>query len=114
MQLHGNDKETEARTNKLIGESSPYLLLHAHNPVDWYPWGEECLQKAKSENRPIFLSIGYSACHWSQSQLKQYPFFSGMNSTTKAEMDYAVICRNFTCSLPIYSLTDFQEHIKSI
>ena len=64
MQLHGDDKESKARTNRLIGENSPYLLQHAHNPVDWYPWGEECLQKAKSENKPIFLSIGYSACHW--------------------------------------------------
>jgi uncharacterized protein len=64
MQLHDDDRDTKARTNRLIGESSPYLLQHAHNPVDWYPWGEECLQKAKTENRPIFLSIGYSACHW--------------------------------------------------
>jgi uncharacterized protein YyaL (SSP411 family) len=64
MQLHGDDRETKARTNRLFGESSPYLLQHAHNPVEWYPWGEESLQKAKSENRPIFLSIGYSACHW--------------------------------------------------
>ena len=51
-------------TNRLIHESSPYLLQHAHNPVDWHPWGEEAFQKAKSENRPILLSIGYSACHW--------------------------------------------------
>jgi uncharacterized protein YyaL (SSP411 family) len=51
-------------TNHLIGESSPYLLQHAHNPVNWYPWGEEALQKAKSENKPILVSIGYSACHW--------------------------------------------------
>ncbi len=51
-------------TNKLIGESSPYLLEHAHNPVNWYPWGAEALDKAKRENKPIFLSIGYSACHW--------------------------------------------------
>ncbi len=50
--------------NKLAGESSPYLLQHANNPVDWYPWGEEALAKAKAENKPIFLSIGYSACHW--------------------------------------------------
>ncbi|MRN39688.1 MAG: DUF255 domain-containing protein [Nitrosopumilales archaeon] len=64
MQLHGDDRETKARANRLFGESSPYLLQHAHNPVEWYPWGEESLQKAKSENRPIFLSIGYSACHW--------------------------------------------------
>ncbi|HXV84444.1 MAG TPA: thioredoxin domain-containing protein, partial [Candidatus Binatia bacterium] len=51
-------------TNHLIHETSPYLLQHAHNPVNWYPWGDEALQKAKSENRPILLSIGYSACHW--------------------------------------------------
>jgi len=50
--------------NKLAQESSPYLLQHANNPVDWYPWGEEALAKAKTENKPIFLSIGYSACHW--------------------------------------------------
>jgi uncharacterized protein YyaL (SSP411 family) len=50
--------------NRLIHETSPYLLQHAHNPVDWYPWGDEAFQKAKSENKPILLSIGYSACHW--------------------------------------------------
>ena len=51
-------------TNHLINSSSPYLLQHAHNPVDWYPWGREALDKAKREKKPIFLSIGYSACHW--------------------------------------------------
>lgn len=51
-------------TNRLANETSPYLLQHAHNPVDWYPWGPEALAKAKNENKPIFLSIGYSACHW--------------------------------------------------
>ena len=51
-------------TNHLSGESSPYLLQHAANPVDWYPWGPEALQKARAEDKPIFLSIGYSACHW--------------------------------------------------
>jgi uncharacterized protein YyaL (SSP411 family) len=51
-------------TNRLINETSPYLLQHAHNPVDWFPWGEEALQKAKKENKPILLSIGYSSCHW--------------------------------------------------
>ena len=50
--------------NRLAGETSPYLLQHADNPVDWYPWGDEALSRAKSENRPILLSIGYSACHW--------------------------------------------------
>lgn len=51
-------------TNKLIHETSPYLLQHAHNPVQWYPWGEEALQKAKEENKVILVSIGYAACHW--------------------------------------------------
>ena len=51
-------------TNRLIHETSPYLLQHAHNPVDWYPWGEEALSRAKKENKPILLSIGYSSCHW--------------------------------------------------
>ena len=51
-------------TNRLIHEKSPYLLQHAHNPVDWYPWGEEAFAKARRENKPIFLSIGYSTCHW--------------------------------------------------
>ncbi len=68
---HGDDiedrKETRtmpAHTNRLIDEKSPYLLQHAHNPVDWYPWGEEAFEKARRENKPIFLSIGYSTCHW--------------------------------------------------
>ena len=51
-------------TNRLSTETSPYLLQHAHNPVDWYPWGEEAFAKAKSEDKPILLSVGYSACHW--------------------------------------------------
>lgn len=52
------------KCNKLINETSPYLLQHAKNPVNWYPWGEEAFNKAKSEDKPIFLSIGYSTCHW--------------------------------------------------
>jgi len=52
------------RTNRLIHESSPYLRQHAHNPVDWYPWGREALDRARDENKPILLSVGYSACHW--------------------------------------------------
>ena len=53
-----------AHTNRLADETSPYLLQHAHNPVDWYPWGPEALERARAEDRPIFVSIGYSACHW--------------------------------------------------
>lgn len=54
----------EDQANRLIYEKSPYLLQHAYNPVDWYPWGDEAFQKARGENKPIFLSIGYSTCHW--------------------------------------------------
>jgi uncharacterized protein YyaL (SSP411 family) len=60
-------EQTESKqkfTNRLINETSPYLLQHAHNPVDWYPWGEEAFERARQEDRPILLSIGYSACHW--------------------------------------------------
>ncbi|MCL5269986.1 MAG: thioredoxin domain-containing protein [bacterium] len=53
-----------AHANRLIHETSPYLLQHAHNPVDWYPWGDEAFARARAENMPIFLSIGYAACHW--------------------------------------------------
>jgi uncharacterized protein len=53
-----------SHTNRLIEATSPYLLQHAHNPVDWYPWGPEALERAKQENKPILLSIGYAACHW--------------------------------------------------
>jgi uncharacterized protein len=59
---HTNDKNS--KPNRLINESSPYLLQHAHNPVDWYAWGDEALQRAIKEDKPIFISIGYSACHW--------------------------------------------------
>ncbi len=55
---------TPQSTNRLALEKSPYLLQHAHNPVDWYPWGEEAFGKARSEDKPIFLSVGYSTCHW--------------------------------------------------
>lgn len=57
--MSGNSK-----SNRLINEKSPYLLQHAHNPVDWYPWGAEAFEKAKRENKPVFVSIGYSTCHW--------------------------------------------------
>jgi uncharacterized protein YyaL (SSP411 family) len=51
-------------TNRLVHESSPYLLQHAHNPVDWYPWGEEAFAKAREENKLVLVSVGYSSCHW--------------------------------------------------
>ncbi len=63
MTDHQSDRAGR-KPNRLINEPSPYLRQHAHNPVDWYPWGEEALARAKAEHRPILLSIGYSACHW--------------------------------------------------
>ena len=59
-----SQQNNPAHTNHLIHENSPYLLQHAHNPVDWYPWGNEALEKAKKENKMILVSIGYAACHW--------------------------------------------------
>src|SRR5207245_8400786 len=53
-----------ASMNRLAQETSPYLLQHADNPVDWYPWGEEALARAREEDKPILLSVGYAACHW--------------------------------------------------
>ena len=58
------DAPNTTHRNRLAAETSPYLLQHAHNPVDWYPWGPEALERARAENKPILLSIGYSACHW--------------------------------------------------
>ena len=60
------DKEPEEHefTNMLVNESSPYLLQHAHNPVNWHPWSEETINKAKKENKLLVISIGYAACHW--------------------------------------------------
>jgi len=59
-----DERQFNRKFNKLITEKSPYLLQHAENPVDWYPWGEEAFEKAKMEDKPIFLSVGYSTCHW--------------------------------------------------
>ena len=59
-----NTNNMTSYTNRLIYETSPYLIQHAHNPVDWFPWGPEAFDRAKFENKPILVSIGYSACHW--------------------------------------------------
>src|SRR5918992_2977456 len=64
MQQESSGHSNISKPNRLAKETSPYLLQHAYNPVEWYPWGEEALQKAKHEDRPIFLSVGYAACHW--------------------------------------------------
>src|SRR5215831_16795946 len=75
-------------SNQLINESSPYLLQHAHNPVDWYPWGDEALQKAKKENKPILVSIGYAACHWCHVMEKE----SFENEETATLMNKHFVC----------------------
>lgn len=75
-------------TNKLINESSPYLLQHAHNPVEWHPWGEEALAKAKKENKPLIISIGYSACHWCHVMEKE----SFEDETVAAIMNKHFVC----------------------
>jgi uncharacterized protein YyaL (SSP411 family) len=62
--MHTNPDGSPRYTNRLIQETSPYLLQHAHNPVDWYPWGEAALSRAREQNLPILLSVGYAACHW--------------------------------------------------
>ena len=58
------NKKAKIKYNHLINEKSPYLIQHRNNPVDWYPWSDAAFKKAKNENKPIFLSIGYSTCHW--------------------------------------------------
>ena len=77
-----------AHTNRLINATSPYLLQHAHNPVDWYEWGEAALAKARSEDKPIFLSIGYSACHWCHVMAHE----SFEDETTAAAMNRHFVC----------------------
>ena len=64
VDVYPADEKPERASNRLIYEKSPYLLQHAENPVDWYPWGDEAFQRAKKEDKPIFLSIGYATCHW--------------------------------------------------
>lgn len=75
-------------TNRLINEKSPYLLQHAHNPVDWYPWSEEAFMKAKDENKLVFLSIGYSTCHWCHVMEKE----SFENEYVAREMNDLFVC----------------------
>src|SRR5689334_49094 len=76
------------RKNRLAGETSPYLLQHAENPVEWYPWSKEALQRSRAEDKPIFLSIGYSACHWCHVMERE----SFENEATAALMNEAFVC----------------------
>src|SRR5678816_787703 len=74
--------------NRLIDEVSPYLLQHAHNPVDWYAWGDEALARAKAEDKPILLSVGYSACHW--CHVMEHESFS--SPEIAAQMNEGFVC----------------------
>src|SRR5688572_20889305 len=82
---HTSDEptQTHAHTNRLANETSPYLLQHQHNPVDWYPWGPEAFEAAKREDKPIFLSVGYSTCYWCHVMERQ----SFENDAVAAEMN---------------------------
>src|SRR5437016_2323915 len=81
-------KAKPKHTNRLAKETSPYLLLHAHNPVDWYPWGAEALEKAKKEGKLIFLSIGYSSCYWCHVMERE----SFMDEEIAKEMNDHFVC----------------------
>ena len=74
--------------NRLAKETSPYLLLHSHNPVDWYPWGDEALEKARREKKPIFLSIGYSSCYWCHVMERE----SFMDDEIAAKLNQNFVC----------------------
>jgi hypothetical protein len=80
--------EHQSKPNRLIHEKSPYLLQHAYNPVDWYPWGDEALEKARKEDKPILLSIGYSTCHWCHVMEEE----SFMNPDTAELMNTHFVC----------------------
>ena len=79
--------------NNLINESSPYLLQHAHNPVDWYPWGIEAISIAQKEDKPILVSIGYSACHWCHVMEKE----SFEDAAVAAIMNKNFVCIKIEC-----------------
>jgi len=89
IEMRGKNKMNNGskKPNHLINEKSPYLLQHAYNPVEWYPWGEEAFEKARRENKPIFLSIGYSTCHW--CHVMEHESFE--DSTVAAEMNKTFI-----------------------
>lgn len=89
MQCQTSDPESVAKhTNALINETSPYLLQHAHNPVNWYPWGKEALDKAQEEDKLILISVGYSACHWCHVMERE----SFEDSTAAAIMNEHFVC----------------------
>src|SRR5437868_7590782 len=82
-----SDAQPHKHTNRLAKESSPYLLQHAHNPVDWFAWGDEAFERARLEDKPIFLSVGYSTCYWCHVMERQ----CFENETVAAEMNRLMV-----------------------
>src|SRR3954463_5463589 len=86
--MMGHGKEPTDVMNRLANETSPYLLQHKDNPVDWYPWGDEALGRARRENKPLLVSIGYSACHWCHVMERE----SFEDEATAAVMNESFVC----------------------
>ncbi|NHK30739.1 MAG: thioredoxin domain-containing protein [Asgard group archaeon] len=122
-----DNKQSEQKFNRLINEKSPYLLQHATNPVDWYPWGEEAFEKARKEDKPIFLSIGYSTCHWchvmAHESFEDPEVAKLMNETfvnikvdreERPEIDniYMTVCQMIrrSCGWPLTIIMDADKH----
>ena len=92
--------------NRLINETSPYLLQHAHNPVDWYPWGTAALHQAQREDKPIFLSIGYAACHW--CHVMEHESFEDEETAALLNESFVSIKVDHPCFQPPVSQTQIQ------
>jgi uncharacterized protein YyaL (SSP411 family) len=125
--MSDNHKKATEKQNHLVNEKSPYLLQHATNPVDWYPWCEEAFEKAKKEDKPIFLSIGYSTCHWchvmAHESFEDPKVAKLMNETfvnikvdreERPEIDkiYMTVCQMFrrSCGWPLTIIMDADKH----
>src|SRR5216117_1887210 len=89
LAVHSPPMSGGAAKNRLAQESSPYLLLHQSNPVDWYPWGDEAFEKARKEGKPVFLSVGYSTCYWCHVMERQS--FSNEEIAAQLNRDFVSI-----------------------
>ena len=98
-------------SNQLQYESSPYLLQHKDNPVDWMPWGEEAFEKARRENKPVFLSIGYSTCHWCHVMAHESFEDEEIAAILNEPVSYYV-CENRSC-LPPMNQAEFLKHLSA-
>lgn len=98
-------------SNQLQYESSPYLLQHKDNPVDWMPWGEEAFEKARREDKPVFLSIGYSTCHWCHVMAHESFEDEEIAAILNEPVSYFV-CENRSC-LPPMNQAEFLKHLSA-